>query len=621
MRSLAETIGQVRADGRSRDVRCPAHDDRTASLSVGRGDEGRILLHCHAGCSLGDILTTAGLDPRDLFDAAAAPKVNGQRREIVASYPYRDEAGALLYEVVRLAPKSFRQRRPDGAGGWIWRLDDVRRVVYRLDRLATQRPAAVFVVEGEKDVEALEALKLPATCNPAGAGKWTDDYTAQLVACGVQRVAILPDHDRPGQEHAETVARACHAAGLEVRVVTLPGLPEKGDVADFLAAGGSRADLVTITKQTPVWTPATDHGDGLQLTSLAALLAESEQDEIEWLVDQRFRVGSFNLLAGKPKAGKSTLARQLALCVARGEPWLTFGCRRGPAWYLAFEDHRSDVRRAFRRLGASPTDDVHLFIGPPTPDLFARLSARAQSAPPALLVLDTLFRATRVKDVANYAEVLDQLAPVLALARATSAVIVAVVHAKKGDVAGLDSVLGSQALVGTADNILIVDRSERGRFLESIQRVGPDLDKRRLDFDEDTGEVALGGTKQDVDLDAVLQGLYTELRDAGSEHTETAALALVEGRLGLKRVALRRLVDRGAVTRRGNGKRGDPYLYQACPDSRFSFLVPPKGGERAFRFSQPHVEPVVSGVDSRSSFPRASSFPKPTTEVPGERFD
>lgn len=620
MHSLVETLAQVRHDGRSRSVRCPAHEDDTASLSVARGREGRVLLHCHAGCPVDAVLDAAGLTAADLFSEPAAR--TGPKGEIVAQYDYRDEIGQRLYQVVRLAPKSFRQRRDDGAGGWVWRLDDVRRVVYRLRELHDARPKAVFISEGEKDADALAALGLPATTNAGGAGKWVDDYATQLVACGVERVAILPDADRAGHEHAETVARSCYAAGLEVRVVTLPGLPEKGDVSDFLGAGGTRAALVALTKQTPVWTPtATPATDTLHLTPLGALLAESEQDEIDWLVDQRFRVGSFNLLAGKPKSGKSTLARQLALCVARGEPWLTFGCRRGAAWYLAFEDHRSDVRRAFRRLGASPADDVHLFIGPPTPDLFARLSTRAQTAPPALLVIDTLFRATRVKDVRDYSEVLDQLAPVLALARATSAVIIAIVHAKKGDVAGLDSVLGSQALVGTADNILLVDRSERGRFLESIQRVGPDLEKRQLDFDEDTGEVSLGGTKQDVDLDAVLRGLYAELCDAPSEHTEPAALALVEGRLGLKRVALRRLVDLGAVTRAGNGRRGDPYLYRANVDSRFSFLVPPKGGERAFQFSQPHVEPVVSGVDSRSSFPRASSFPKPTTEVHGERFD
>src|SRR5262249_33485356 len=54
------------------------------------------------------------------------------KARIVATYPYTDAAGTLLYEVVRLEPKSFRQRRPDGRGGWVWSVKDCKRVPYRL---------------------------------------------------------------------------------------------------------------------------------------------------------------------------------------------------------------------------------------------------------------------------------------------------------------------------------------------------------------------------------------------------------------------------------------------------------------------------------------------------------
>ena len=72
------------------------------------------------------------------------------------AYDYRDAQGHLVYQVVRRFPKSFRQRRPDGRGGWIWNLDGVARVLYRLPELLKAAPhATIYIVEGEKDVDAM----------------------------------------------------------------------------------------------------------------------------------------------------------------------------------------------------------------------------------------------------------------------------------------------------------------------------------------------------------------------------------------------------------------------------------------------------------------------------------
>ncbi len=143
---------------------------------------------------------------------------------IAATYPYTDEAGALLYEVVRLAnPKSFRQRRPDGRGGWIWNMAGARRVLYRLqDTIAAiEADRRVFVVEGEKDADRLAALGLDATTNAGGAGNWRSAYTEKLRGA---RVAILPDNDEPGRRHAESVAAALANVADDVRIVALPGV-------------------------------------------------------------------------------------------------------------------------------------------------------------------------------------------------------------------------------------------------------------------------------------------------------------------------------------------------------------------------------------------------------------
>ena len=138
--------------------------ENTSSLSISRGDDGRWLLHCHAGCELEAVLLAVNLETRELF-----PKTNGhQRAPVIAEYDYTDEQGALLFQVVRYLPKEFRQRRPDGRGGWTWNVNDVRRVLYRLPALQKQK--TVFVVEGEKDADTLAELGLTATTNAGGAG-------------------------------------------------------------------------------------------------------------------------------------------------------------------------------------------------------------------------------------------------------------------------------------------------------------------------------------------------------------------------------------------------------------------------------------------------------------------
>src|SRR5262245_44760118 len=101
-------------------TRCPAHDDRNPSLNF-RDGERAIAFTCHAGCRGGAVATAmarqVGCSPRDFSFSAAS-----RDADILATYPYRDARGHLLYEVVRRPPKRFSQRRPDGAGGWIWNL-------------------------------------------------------------------------------------------------------------------------------------------------------------------------------------------------------------------------------------------------------------------------------------------------------------------------------------------------------------------------------------------------------------------------------------------------------------------------------------------------------------------
>lgn len=232
----------VRTSGGTTFARCPAHEDGKASLAIKAGDDGRALLHCHAGCETAAVLDCVGLKASDLF-ADNGPAI---KTRIVARYPYRDETGKLLYEAIRMDPKDFRQRRPNG-NGWDWSLGDVRRVLYALPELLKSK-GIVFVVEGEKDVETMNAMGFPATTGAGGAGKWRDEYSASLRG---RRVIVLPDNDEPGRKHAEQVASSLTGVAAAVRVVRLPGLPPKGDVSNWVEAGGTREKLLALLREKP----------------------------------------------------------------------------------------------------------------------------------------------------------------------------------------------------------------------------------------------------------------------------------------------------------------------------------------------------------------------------------
>lgn len=245
---LIAMIPGVQRSGEGWSARCPAHDDSNPSLSISisSSNDGQILLKCHAGCETQAVVAALGLTMKDLFPPRARNGLN-----VVASYGYHDERGTILYEVCRLDPKDFKQRRSDGNGGWIWKTKGVRQIPYRLPIILERHGAPLIVCEGEKDVHALETFGLLATTNPGGAGKWRFLDTLAVEAIFRDRaVAILPDNDDAGRKHATDVARVAFGQARTVRVVELPGLPNKGDVSDWIAAGGTKDQLLEIIKGT-----------------------------------------------------------------------------------------------------------------------------------------------------------------------------------------------------------------------------------------------------------------------------------------------------------------------------------------------------------------------------------
>src|SRR5262245_56592427 len=186
----------------------------------------------------------------DFIPDPVPPPTNGGGKPVLATYPYPDENNVLLFEVVRFdttdREERFRQRRPDGKGGWIWNLKGVRRVLYRLPELiaAVKAGERVLVCEGEKDANTAVILGYVATTMPGGVKKWRTEYDEFLRAADV---VVIADNDAPGQEHAAKLAKRLFKLAGRVRTVSF----EVKDLTEWVEAGGTREQLDAMIEQAP----------------------------------------------------------------------------------------------------------------------------------------------------------------------------------------------------------------------------------------------------------------------------------------------------------------------------------------------------------------------------------
>lgn len=237
-RTMAEAL-DGRRSGSTWLARCPAHDDRNPSLAI-RECQGRLLVHCHAGCTqraVIEALRRRGLCP----EGVQAEPAEQALPPVVAEYVYTDERGTPLFRVTRHEPKTFRQWRPDAKGGWLAGLGRSTRIVpYRLRELI--EAPIVFVVEGEKDVETLRAWGFVATCNPGGAGKWRPEFAEYFRG---RTVIVVPDCDRPGRAHAEQVKQSLKPVAAQLITVDLSDDGAK-DITEWFERGHSEVELLNV---------------------------------------------------------------------------------------------------------------------------------------------------------------------------------------------------------------------------------------------------------------------------------------------------------------------------------------------------------------------------------------
>lgn len=322
-------LGQLKRSGKSTLACCPFHADNNPSLSI---EAATGLFKCHGCEASGDIFKFFALKhglngdfPAVLRGIASDFGIseNGAKppAKLIKQYPYHAADGTILFYKNRYEPKGFSISNPSGPG-----MGGAEPVLYRLPEIAGA--SEVWIAEGEKDADNLAALGLKATTNFDGAGKWRASYTDTLAG---KQVFIIPDNDEAGRKHADTVARNLHGKAATIKILELPGLPDKGDVSDFIAGIGdpeaAAERLAIISEGAAEWKPPpeADQDQTLNPWTTAVIdfdtlrkiqLPERRTFLFPWLTEQ-----SITLVYSWRGTGKSFFVLGLINAVTKGEPF------------------------------------------------------------------------------------------------------------------------------------------------------------------------------------------------------------------------------------------------------------------------------------------------------------
>jgi putative DNA primase/helicase len=440
----------------------------------------------------------------------AAQKNADPVSEPVAIYDYRDDSGELVYQVLRYEPKAFRQRRPDGNGGWIWNLDGVRRVPYRWPDLLQYPDATVFVCEGEKDADRVASLD-HCTTTVAG-GKWTADCVEPLAG---RDVLILEDADEPGHKKAIAAATALHGQAKTIRIVRLPGLtghPNNKDVSDWLDADPRRANkLADVCFDAPLWmshaAASSTSGDRVRSpeflrdttnTKVAvattppalqfARMDEVEAKHVEWVWNGRLARGKLTLLAGEPGIGKSQTSLDIAARISVGGHWPDGGhAPLGSVIILSAEDSANDTLRPRLEAANADLERIHALQAtvvegkPVTFSLQAHLemlgNKLTEIGDTALIIIDPITSYMGKIDGHQTVDVRTVLEPLAAFAEKHDVAVLAISHPPKATQSkALHAVTGSLAFVAAARVVLLATKepqTERRLLLPVKNNLGP----------------------------------------------------------------------------------------------------------------------------------------------------
>lgn len=550
---------------------CPFHSDSTPSLNINCTTG---LFHCFGCGASGNYLTfyakTHGLDPERDFGKVLAGIVGdfgiiegnggGGRKQtikaiVTARYDYNDETGKLLYQIERKDPKSFGIRTPKGAG-WVYTSLGVKRIPYHLP--AILKADEILICEGEKDAENVTALGFTSTTNPFGAGKWPDHFGPYFAD---KNLILLPHNDDPGRAHMEKVAANLKPHAASIKWIDLPDLPEKGDVSDFIAAQGEGAAerLALMIEGAAEYREETKK----TITGItAAELMHKVFPEPRWAIPGILPEG-LNLLAGKPKKGKSIFALNIGLSIALGG--LALGkiqVEAGAVLYLALEDTQRRLKKRISQMlpyANNWPDGLHLVTEWPRMGSggIEKLEAEIPTIENLrLVIIDTLgkFRKQMKGNVNLYADDTDTIGKIKELADRVGVCILVIHHLRKAEADDIfDTMSGSLGLTGAADGNLVLE-SIRGNV--TLHITGRDVEATELALELDGKMLAwrLLGERAEVKATSDQQKLYDAIKNA-VEPLSPKELASITGiSIGCLKNMLAKFLEKGDVQKATYGR-------------------------------------------------------------------
>lgn len=423
-------------------ARCPCrNDDNNPSLSIAE-QNGRILMHCHRGngCDVFKICESINVAISDIMPTDPSPQKSGLT--LIATYDFKDENGQLLFQKLRYldesGKKTFRQRRPKPGGGWEYDLNGTPKILYNLPAvlLAKKNGWAIFVVEGEKDVDTLTQLGITATTMPGGAGKWLEIHTQTLAGAMVD---IVADNDKVGKEHAIEVAQKLRDAGCDVQTFVCPDVK---DVTDLVRAGRHLTELLPL-EMTATIVERDSRDDALdaisdlilspaksdeKLTRIRMIangaaadmpldqgklvfwpdfVKEKDDNNFDWVIPGLLERSERVIVVAAEGVGKTMLARQVSILSACGiHPFSFQPIKPIKTLFVDLENPERIIKRISRTIFhealkiSRMTDkpDAHLFMKPAGLDLMregdrALLEKRLEETKPDLICIGPLYKA------------------------------------------------------------------------------------------------------------------------------------------------------------------------------------------------------------------------------------
>ena len=506
-------------------ARCPAHEDKNPSMSIGLSDDGKILVNCFRGCTAEQITVAMGLALSDLYIEPPKQALSSAARATKeAEYLY---AGGQL--------KKVKYRNADGSKFCSWLHKDGNSWVKGRKGIAPglyqsqpDLPEVVFLVEGEKDVDNLKRAGLPAVTLPDGSqSKWEPEYSA---AFSGKRVLILPDNDEPGMKYAQMCAGKLYGNAEAIWILDLkqawPEMPLKADISDmFVKFGADEAiqRVMALDKLIPQWAPAKEDPEEDPFLSLFKPLDEFTEEEASWLIPGWVPEAQITLMAADGGVGKTTLWCHIIAALSSGRACILDppGFRREPqkiAFCTTEDSVKKKLLKKLREAGANLKNIITMDFSEDKSGALrnfkfgsSELDRFVKHFKPALCVFDPVqgFLPPLVNMAARN-QMRDCMAPLITLGEDTGTTFMVICHTnKRKGASGRDRIADSADLWDIARSVIMAGYTESQgvRYLSNEKNNYSQLQETMLFSIDSSGSVSNEGTTWKRDKDYMIEAV------------------------------------------------------------------------------------------------------------------